>query len=273
MSVLLLFISTGGNTRKVAKRIQRQLEVKENQVETIDLGKLDPYKWKSTLAKGTKWCEVMGIGSPIFHMDFLSPITELLEAPLEDLQNKSSFLFLTYAGITSGMSLVNYAKIMQRNRISIAGALKLCAPHFYQEADFLTSKSEEMIDTFVHELCTKAFLPLDALELRNQFKPEKIRTRLIYPLAHSIGERRNLPMNVNDDKCIRCGKCVRECPVKAISIDDKVGFNELRCLHCYHCVVTCPLDAIDCDIGKLESMVRKNKKIMGMENPLSKMIV
>lgn len=47
-----------------------------------------------------------------------------------------------------------------------------------------------------------------------------------------------------NDKCIKCGKCVKICPTKNISIkDEKIVFGDkcVACLGCYH---RCPMKAI-----------------------------
>ena len=45
---------------------------------------------------------------------------------------------------------------------------------------------------------------------------------------------------VRQDKklCIRCGKCIAACPVKAIAEDD--SGNPYVCIHCGRCVAYCP---------------------------------
>ena len=56
---------------------------------------------------------------------------------------------------------------------------------------------------------------------------------------HIIGERFSV-----SDKCIKCGKCIKICPDKNISmVDDKIVFSDhcVACLGCYH---RCPNKAI-----------------------------
>lgn len=46
-------------------------------------------------------------------------------------------------------------------------------------------------------------------------------------------------------ECNNCGLCIRECPVKAISLVDKRPFWSYRCESCMHCMNTCPKTAIE----------------------------
>jgi len=52
-----------------------------------------------------------------------------------------------------------------------------------------------------------------------------------------------------EDKCIKCRKCERSCPVEAIKIDD-LSIDYSKCIRCYVCHEVCPEDAINL-VGRL----------------------
>lgn len=52
------------------------------------------------------------------------------------------------------------------------------------------------------------------------------------------------PVYTEPENCQDCYKCIRECPVKAIRIEDnKASIIEERCIYCGHCTQVCPTGA------------------------------
>lgn len=53
-----------------------------------------------------------------------------------------------------------------------------------------------------------------------------------------------MPMKIKvSSSCSGCGKCIRSCPVQAISRTDAKITDEGRCIHCMRCVKVCPQNA------------------------------
>ena len=48
-----------------------------------------------------------------------------------------------------------------------------------------------------------------------------------------------------DDTCIRCMKCVADCPVKAINAADPSKTDAAKCIACGSCICVCPVGARD----------------------------
>ena len=49
---------------------------------------------------------------------------------------------------------------------------------------------------------------------------------------------------VISDQCVSCGTCEPECPVSAITVDDKSQIDANVCIDCGACQSVCPVDAI-----------------------------
>ena len=52
-------------------------------------------------------------------------------------------------------------------------------------------------------------------------------------------------VSINKEKCIGCGKCVRDCVSEKIKlVDGKAEFMYERCIQCGHCYAICPVNAV-----------------------------
>ena len=52
-------------------------------------------------------------------------------------------------------------------------------------------------------------------------------------------------ININNDKCVGCGLCVKDCPASHIAIEDKKAkIANALCIGCGHCYAICPNEAI-----------------------------
>ncbi len=74
-----------------------------------------------------------------------------------------------------------------------------------------------------------------------------LRTRLIGKIVHSLYFlfRHTKPFTVNES-CVACGRCARDCPVKAIElVNNRPVWQKKTCDHCLKCLHNCPVAAIN----------------------------
>ncbi len=52
---------------------------------------------------------------------------------------------------------------------------------------------------------------------------------------------------VDNEKCLGCGSCVKECPNGAITLDENgiANVDKDKCTGCKKCVKACPIEAIN----------------------------
>ena len=73
------------------------------------------------------------------------------------------------------------------------------------------------------------------------------------------------PIYTEKNDCQDCYKCVRECPVKAIKIEDgSASIVEELCIFCGHCTEICPVGAkkVRNDLSLAKLLVNKNTKVV-----------
>jgi NAD-dependent dihydropyrimidine dehydrogenase PreA subunit len=86
--------------------------------------------------------------------------------------------------------------------------------------------------------------------IRVPFKPS-IFSRIVaailsiqYPSYRILGRF----FTVDKDKCIDCGKCIKDCPTNNIKVEDgKITFSK-NCICCVRCSFNCPTNAINIGI-------------------------
>ncbi len=55
-------------------------------------------------------------------------------------------------------------------------------------------------------------------------------------------------VQISEEICVGCGKCVRVCPQKALSLSGKKSQVDVeRCIGCFECITVCPVKAVTID--------------------------
>lgn len=73
-------------------------------------------------------------------------------------------------------------------------------------------------------------------------------------------------LKVDIEKCIGCGKCVKDCFPKDIEIvDGKAKINNISCIKCGHCIAICPKNAVATDEYNMEEVKEYKKQEFSVE--------
>ncbi|OOM81855.1 ferredoxin [Clostridium puniceum] len=74
-------------------------------------------------------------------------------------------------------------------------------------------------------------------------------------------------MNVNSEKCIGCGICVKDCFLNCIEVvDRKAKINNVTCMKCGHCIAVCPKSAVSTDEYDMEEVEEYNEAKFKIES-------
>lgn len=275
MKFTLIFISPNGTSKTTSDELSKILIKKNHTVNIINLALPEFRVNYNLIFKILDESDIVGFGSPAYHMNVLKPITKLLEKinNTDKRFNFKAFLYLNYGGITTGKAFINPAKLLEKSNIPIIGAFKVVAPHFHHAEIFPNKIALQTINNFYNSIEKKKFKTMPSSTIKKKFSPKNKLINLLYPLIPIIGKRRELPIDINNEKCVQCKKCINECPVGAISLDKYISIDYNLCMHCYHCVITCPVKAIKSPLEKLDKMISLNKKIVGCERPQNEIII
>jgi ferredoxin len=58
-------------------------------------------------------------------------------------------------------------------------------------------------------------------------------------------------IEINKEKCLRCGGCVAVCPKSALTLTEHGLLVDSRCINCGKCVAFCPVQALRIKYGKI----------------------
>ncbi len=73
-------------------------------------------------------------------------------------------------------------------------------------------------------------------------------------------------IKINEEKCIGCGLCVKDCFTKDIEITDhKAKSKGIRCIECGHCIAVCPTNAIALENYPMSEVVEYEKGAFEIE--------
>jgi nitroreductase/NAD-dependent dihydropyrimidine dehydrogenase PreA subunit len=74
-------------------------------------------------------------------------------------------------------------------------------------------------------------------------------------------------MNVNSEKCIGCGLCVKDCFPNCIEVvEGKAKINNATCMKCGHCIAVCPKNAVSTDEYNMDEVKEYNEAEFKIES-------
>ena len=152
-------------------------------------------------------------------------------------------------GIFSGDGAGVLARLLKKHGAKIIGGLHLKMPDSIADEKALKRPLEE----------NKRLVEAAVEKIRGSVKnlkngnPTQEGLSLFCQMAGLLGQRLYFghktrsytnKLKIDGKKCIGCGKCVRLCPTKNISMQNGVAQGGNKCTMCYRCVNQCPKQAI-----------------------------
>lgn len=239
--VVVLYHSGVNNTKIVSEKIYNHIK-KITGIEIYSVERL-PKDFSLNNYSG------IVIGFPVIHTAPSKRILEFINKIEKALTNKPAYIFTT-CGLYSGNALREFSKkCMNKNIIpvvtrdfnncpAIDGVL--LAPFIKSFYKFPKNLEEKIV--------------LDVVKFKKVIKTNKyslnipgfkLYTVLNYP-NKLAGQLITFPIYLHNDKCIKCNKCIINCPSKAIE-KDKIGYPKFhlkKCEKCYRCIHHCPSKAL-----------------------------
>ncbi|MCQ2285031.1 MAG: EFR1 family ferrodoxin [Bacteroidales bacterium] len=246
MKCLLLYFTGTFNTRYVSNKLKKRLE---NVGYEVSLYEIDPSKIERI---DLSPYDLIGLGYPIY--GFSAPYPFLKFVRKQQFPKGVKTFIYKNSGETeheNDASSMYLLRKLHRSKVRIENEYHFIMPyniHFRFEENLvkeMLSIDEKLYDILVYEI--QHDIP--------NLKPYKWWPRLVtWAVSKPMyigGDVNSFLYKVDPDKCMRCGKCVRLCPMHNIEMDDKGNFKfHHHCNMCMRCSFFCPTNAFD--IGFLD---------------------
>ena len=241
--ILICYFSATGNTKMVVEKFAEELRINGAEVE---LHKIEDEKFEYNLAD----YDALGIGYPIHGFNAPANVVQFAKM-LPKLEGKKKLFIVKTSGEPlkiNNISSYKVVSILKHKNYNLANEYHYVMPYnmIFRHSDAMAYK---MWNT------ASRLIPIDAKEVINNVPAKLSRVFMGHTLAwimraeHWGGRLIGRGYKVTD-KCLKCQKCVRECPTHNITFENgKFKFGN-KCLICTRCSFNCPVNAIK--IGMLE---------------------
>lgn len=241
VSIGIFYFSGTGNTEIVAKLLVSAFERRLAKVELI---KIEDILYKKAKFDPNKY-DFIGIGHPVLGFDATGIVYKFAKM-LPQAEGKKTFVFKIAADslfINNGAS---------KSIIKIIGKKGYKVFHdslFAMPCNFIM----KFEDRFVKQLYEAAVKKVEKIseEILNE-KAAKLKLNIIlrglckltYYGEEKLGARMFGKGLKATEACIKCKKCLRDCPTKNISYENNhIKFGS-KCIWCMKCIYSCPKAAI-----------------------------
>lgn len=235
--ILILYFSGVGNTKYVAEYMYSKL--KKNVL--VDIRCIEEVEAELDICRYDK----IILGTPTIHSEPAKPVKDYL-ADIKPLKKPiPAFIFATYGLYPENVLRVLADLCIAKNIVPVKysgyrcrandGSLLFPFIKFLNHNEkYIERKMKRDIDDFINH---------DTLKLN---RPRyKLYGLLNYPNKW-MGQHYHFKIFLHNEHCIKCGKCVINCPRKAIS-QDVEGYPVIdmeECMNCYRCIYHCPVMAL-----------------------------
>ena len=258
-AVIYVFSGTG-NTRLIADLYKENLAGYETVIYDVKMvastlagnqGKSDSKaaakrKFSFVEAPDPNDFDLIGFGHPVYGFNIPLPFDRFLDTLPVLSQKKMAFVFKTSG---EGLYFNQFSSQRLIHKMEKKGMDFISDRHFVMPYNMIFRHTPQMVKR--EWLNAKAYAKLSCMELI-EGKKDKVHINpllrfwvplvriewLYYPLSAPVC------MKVDMDKCIKCQKCVKSCPLNNISFDgEKFKFGH-NCTMCTCCSFGCPTCAI-----------------------------
>jgi ferredoxin/flavodoxin len=277
--VFIVYFSPAGSTRHVAGVIEKQFHALGNDVWVLDLGKggHGPREISRQLEK-SQGNSCLFIGSPVYVSHAVPPVMEYITGLTENTEG-FAVPFVTWGGVSSGISLFEMGKELLNKGFTLLGAAKILTVHslMWQLENPLgkghpDSNDDRMVEDLVNHIHNKL----------HSHTPKGIKLAdLAYQSKENHAAMENISLEtakadmpgreIDTALCTQCQICEEVCPTDALALTPYPEFGH-GCVFCFSCMKQCPEKAIKADLSEIWQRI-KDRAVFFSEHPHSQIFL
>lgn len=240
MKILIIYHSGVGNTKKVAKLIEANLN-QHTKVDCFSIEKI-PENIDYSLYSG------LVIGFPTIHTHPTKRILQFIEQLELHCNALPVYIYTTYGLYTANTVRIFGKACMKKHMLPVCCASYRCPAtdgvllmpniHYFRKMDKnITRKINHDCDIFLSKVTTQ--------DLTIKLPRFKLYSILNFP-NKLAGHKITFPIYLHKERCIKCDNCIKNCPTFALNRDSKQFpvFDKENCEKCYRCIHHCPQRAL-----------------------------
>lgn len=192
--------------------------------------------------------DMIVFGYPIYYSNAPKIVQDFINVNQNRFSGKKVFIIATMA-LFSGDGSGCTARIFKKHGAKVVGGLHLKMPDCIGDVNLL-KKTAQANRKIIQKADTKI---MSAVKQVKECRPPQEGINFLYHMAGLLGQRlwfnektksyKEKP-NVNQQRCIGCGRCAQLCPMKNLRIENKKAVSYNRCTLCYRCFSHCPTKAL-----------------------------
>lgn len=245
MKIGIYYFSGTGNTKFVAELIKEITSKKDKKNISVDI---------YDISKNPKYdnnLDLLIIGGPIYAGNMPEKVIKwIIHNIPENTKNTKALVYTTSAGLLNAYGVDSISSKLKKKNFEIIGKECFEMPRNFYFGSYVENSTDEignMIFKAKHQVINlietyidKELEDLQELEISHKgILLKDLLAELFSVMAKFMGKSYKA-----DDKCIQCGKCVKNCPQSNIKLGEKGTIYGNNCMMCTKCIHICPVGAI-----------------------------
>ena len=238
MKYLGIYFTGTGNTKIVSLKAKQELENRGHSLDFVDVIKDE--------VKSLEDYDGLFVFYPIYGFNCPKPVIKYVKK-IKKVSKKIPCVIMKQSGehlFWNNASSLYLTSLLKRRNIIVHNEYHYLMPYsfIFRHTDYMAHRMKEVME---------GLLPLD-LDLFLKGKDARLKRFLFdRPFAFILriqwwgGRFNGLFYKVKKNECIKCMKCINDCPAHNIKLKENGKFKfGYQCLMCQRCVMYCPKQAI-----------------------------